>query len=79
MVRGRPAWAGNNCGYNCPIDNLVERLEMTDKEKQPEPVTPQQQVSLQDAPIEALLSELGRLQEVIAEIKAEIIGRTKGK
>ena len=50
---------------------------MTDKEKQPEPVTPQQQVSLQDAPIEALLSELARLQEVIAEIKAEIIRRTK--
>ena len=49
---------------------------MTDKEKQPEPVT-QQQVSLQDAPIEALLSELARLQEVIAEIKAEIIRRTK--
>ena len=49
---------------------------MTDKEKQPEPVT-QQQVSLQEAPIEALLSELARLQEVIAEIKAEIIRRTK--
>ena len=51
---------------------------MSDKEKQPEALTPpQQQVSLQDAPIEALLSELARLHEVIAEIKAEIIRRTK--
>ena len=51
---------------------------MTDKEKQPEPVTPpQQQVSLQDAPIETLLAEFARCQMVMAEIQAEIIRRTK--
>ena len=47
---------------------------------QPEAVTPtQQQVSLQDAPIEALLAEFARCQMLIVEIQAEIIRRTKGK
>ena len=51
---------------------------MSDEKKQPEPLTPpQQQVSLQDAPIEMLLSELARLQKVIAEVEAEIVRRTK--
>jgi len=51
---------------------------MSDKEKQPEAVTPQQ-VTLDQAPIEALLEELVRLQDAISTIKAEIIRRTKVK
>jgi len=49
---------------------------------QPEAVTPQateQPTSLDQAPIEALLEELGRLQRFIAAVEAEIIRRTKVK